>query len=52
MNVPFHASTYRRVKLGEVADFQVFVMLRDFEASLIANCLGSEQLEIPRLCSE
>jgi hypothetical protein len=22
MNVPFHASTYRRVKLGEVADFQ------------------------------
>src|SRR5207249_11199445 len=36
MNVPFHASTYRRVKLGEVADFHAyFVIPSEVEESLI-----------------
>jgi hypothetical protein len=43
MNVPFHASTYRRVKLGEVADFQA----RTVAAALWATqCTDTEETSL------
>jgi hypothetical protein len=39
VNIPFYAPTSRRVKLGQVADFHVCVMLSEVEAFLFVDCL-------------
>ena len=44
VNVPFYSSAQRRVKLSQVADFHVFVMLSEAEASLIAAARCSEKV--------